>query len=744
MLFDSVTAAIGHTPLVRLRIPAAPGVRAYAKLEMQNLMAMKDRVAKEVVLRAREAGTLVDGAPIVESSSGTMALGLALVGNHLGHPVHIVTDPRIDPITLTKLEALGCAVHVVEAMTGAGWQSARLERLAHLMDDLPGAFWPQQYHNPHNPLAYRALADELLKDIDGLDVLVGAVGSGGSLCGTTAALRADRPELTSVGVDAVGSMLFAQPDRPERLQSGLGNSLQPDNIDYAVLDEVHWLSDDEAFAATRALAREQQIFAGNTSGSVYRVLTHLARQAAEGTTLVGIFPDRGDRYVESVYRHRPETQPRSHPVQVPYGTVVTAWSFAELGRNHRRQLGFIEANTTGTGMTAIRTAARLDVEPVLFTSSPQRYRGLPDVRVRTVVCDTDDTAELARTIKANLSSPAGIATTSDFYLPQVSELTASFDLPGNPPEAIAVCRDKAATRRMLSAAEVRQPGYAVVAATDEIPAAIAVTGLPCVVKPIDDSGSNNVRLCHDLAETADQVECILAVTTNVRGQATARLALIEEYVAGPEVSVEMFSHDATVTCLGVTAKSTLAPPHFVEARHVFPAALPPALHAEVLTLVTRALSAAGIREGATHTEVRLGSAGPSIVEINARPAGGMIPELVRLATGVDIVEQHLRAACRLPVQLSPARDRTAGIAFLTAGRTGRLTAVEGTTAARRTPGVVDVAVTAAPGTAVRPPRNAYDRLGHVIAVGSSGHEVSEALDAALGYLRIEVNHDRTA
>lgn len=197
----------------------------------------------------------------MESSSGTMALGVALVGTYLGHPVHIVTDPRIDPVTLAKLRAMGCSVHVVEAMTAQGWQSARLERLAALMRDLPGAWWPRQYSNPDNPAAYRTLADELRDDLGAVDVLVGSVGSGGSLCGTSAALLEHLPDLKVVGVDCVGSVLFGQPDLATRKQSGLGNSLYPDNIDYRLIDEVHWLSDDEAFDATQSLAREQKIFA---------------------------------------------------------------------------------------------------------------------------------------------------------------------------------------------------------------------------------------------------------------------------------------------------------------------------------------------------------------------------------------------------------------------------------------------------------------------------------------------------
>ncbi|MGM1058998.1 cysteine synthase family protein [Saccharothrix sp. Mg75] len=324
---------------MRLADTGAVRVEMYAKLEMQNAFAMKDRVARQIILRARRSGELRPGDPIIESSSGTMALGVALVGRALGHPVHIVTDPRTDPVTLAKLTALGCAVDVVSSMSAHGWQSARLERLEQLRRELGGAFWPMQYSNPDNPAAYAGLADELLAELDRVDVLVGSVGSGGSLCGTSRALRRHLPELWVVGVDSVGSVLFGQPDTPGRLQSGLGNSMVPANLDQSVVDEVHWLNDREAFAATRLLAREQQLFAGNTSGSVYRVMTHVARRSRPGTRVVGIFADRGDRYVDTVYSdahweehdlgRRPD---RAEPDTVRYGEPVAAWSRSYLSR----------------------------------------------------------------------------------------------------------------------------------------------------------------------------------------------------------------------------------------------------------------------------------------------------------------------------------------------------------------------------------------------------------------------------
>jgi cysteine synthase A len=760
MRHDSIIDAIGHTPLVRLRIPAGPngdgagpsgnGVEAYAKLELQNPFAMKDRVARQVIVEAHRSGELADGAPIIESSSGTMALGLALVGTYLGHPVHIVTDPRIDPITLAKLRALGCEVHVVPAMTGQGWQSARLELLTELIADLPGAFWPRQYTNPQNPRAYRTLAEELLADLGGVDVLVGAVGSGGSLCGTSRALLETLPRLRVVGVDCVGSVLFAQPDIPSRRQSGLGNSLYPDNIDYTLIDEVHWLSDDEAFAATRALAREQKIFAGNTSGSVYRVLDYLARRAAPGTRLVGIMADRGDRYGEGVFGGE-ASGPASAampepagPAEVVYGTTVASWSFAAIPRNNRQVLLFVESNTTGTGMLALRIAVRLGLEPVLLTAGPDRYPGLAETGCRIVPCDTDDPGSLrlaAREAAAG-RGVAGVTTTSEFYLVRVAELAESFGLAGNEPGTLAICRDKAAAREALRAAGIAQPRFEAIRsgpdAETAVKAAVAAIGTPCVVKPADDSGSRGVLWCPEAEVAAGHAARLLAVTRNVRGQATAGTVLVEEFLDGPEYSAEMFCAGGEAVCIGITERTLTPLPYFVETGHLFPADLPDSVAAAIAGTARQALAATGFTRGPAHVEIKLTGSGPAVVEINGRLAGGMIPELVRLACGVDMLEQQLRAVAGRPVRLTADRVRYAGIGFLIAPAAGRLARIRGADAARRVPNVERVVVSGVAGRMVRPARDAYDRLGYVIATGGSRPDVTRALDAATELVQVVV------
>ncbi|WP_405358952.1 ATP-grasp domain-containing protein [Kitasatospora sp. NBC_00085] len=749
MIYDSMHEVIGRTPLVRLRMDAPPGVEVFAKLELANPFAMKDRVARHTILSARRRGVLRPGAPIVESSSGTMALGVALVGRSLDHEVHIVTDPRIDSVTLAKLRALGCSLHIVTEMSEQGWQGARLERLDQLMRELPGAFWPQQYSNPDNPGAYRQLAEELREDLGRVDVLVGAVGSGGSLCGSARALRRGQPDLWVVGVDCVGSVLFDQPDEPKRLQSGLGNSLHPKNLDRRVVDEVHWLNDREAFEAAAALAVEQQIFAGNTAGSVYRVLGDVAARAQPGARIVGIFPDRGDRYAETVHspeywaaKRLGELEAAAAPTAVDYGTPVRSWSraMAKSAVDGDRYLLFVESNTTGTGMMALRSAAELDLRPVLLTGAPERYAGLEETGCEILRCDTNVLDALQDAIQGRFAREeiAGVTTTSDFYVPAVAEIADWLGLPGNPARAVTACRNKALLREALDRAGVRQPRYAIVRDAAEADDAVAAVGLPCVVKPADDSASNNVLLCTSAEQVRAHAELILAIHTNVRGMPTARTVLVEEFVDAPEFSVEMFSSGGRASCVGITAKQVGGSPYFVEHRHLFPAALPEASAGALTAAVAAALAACGIEEGPTHTEVRLTAEGPAIIEINPRLAGGMIPELVRLATGVDLLEQQLRAAVGLRPQLEPSREGYAGIQFLLAGREGVLTAVQGEAEAALVPGVTQVRVTGRVGDTVRPARSAYDRLGHVIVRADESAAVGPVLDAATAAVRLVV------
>lgn len=407
-------------------------------------------------------------------------------------------------------------------------------------------------------------------------------------------------------------------------------------------------------------------------------------------------------------------------------------------------LVFVESNTTGTGMLALTTAQDLNLRPVLLTLTPSRYHGLAETGCEVLECDTSSVVALQAAIQARFRRQdlVGIMTTSEFYLPVVAELAGWLGLPGNTTEAVSVCRNKAAVRQTLAEAGLPQPRFAAVTDVADAAAAVTRVGFPCVVKPVDDSGSNDVLKCADLPTAVAQVARVVGTRTNVRQLPTAGTALVEEYLAGPEISVETFGWQGRTHLIGITEKCLAGEPYFVEYRHIFPADLPPQVETSVYDTVERALAEVGLRLGAAHTEIRLTAGGPTLVEINARLAGGMIPELIRVATGVRMLDQQLRVFAGMRPELAGRTRRCAGIQFLLADRPGVLVDVHGAELAAAVPGVERVAVTARLGAEVRPARNAYDRLGYVLAGGDSRREVISTLAEACSALDVVIRSAR--
>jgi S-sulfo-L-cysteine synthase (3-phospho-L-serine-dependent) len=407
------------------------------------------------------------------------------------------------------------------------------------------------------------------------------------------------------------------------------------------------------------------------------------------------------------------------------------------------RLIFVESNTTGSGMLALTAAHRLGLEPLLLTSNPRRYAGLAGSGAEVVDCDTNTLAALTEAVARRRGGIAGITTTSEFYLVAAAELADRLGLPGNPPNAVRLCRDKSRTRLVLAAARLPQPRFVMVRDSRQLSLPLREVGLPCVVKPVDESGSDNVRLCRSEPQVRAHLRTVLAARVNARNQPAAGVALVEEYLDGPEYSVEMFSTAGVARCIGITAKSVRGDPYFVESGHHYPAPLDPPAAERLVGTVEAALGVVGVRTGPTHTEVKLLPDGPAIVEINVRLAGGMIPELIRLADGVDLLEQQVRAAAGLPVDLAarPGPDPCVGIRFVTARRRGTVLAVTGTDDALAQPGVRAVSVPVQPGARVVPARNAYERVGHVIAAGACPRAVESTLDRAVDLIRVAVAAD---
>lgn len=261
---------------------------------------MKIFPAEMALRQAANDGMLGPKTEVLETSSGSMAVGLAVVCRWYGLRLRIVTDPGCDIGLKRRLEDLGARVEIVEASPKDGsYQTARLERIAEVRESVPDHFWVNQYDNPGNAASYGRFASRLLDLVGKVDFLVAPVGSGGSSCGTAYYLRQVFPETRLVGVDTFGSVLFGQPDSPRALR-GLGNSILPTNLDHTAFDEVHWVNAAEAFTATRVLHHSTTIFAGPTSGASWLVANRYS-ELYPRRRVVCVLPDNGFRYIDSVY-----------------------------------------------------------------------------------------------------------------------------------------------------------------------------------------------------------------------------------------------------------------------------------------------------------------------------------------------------------------------------------------------------------------------------------------------------------
>ena len=275
-------------------------IRLTGNLYAAAFSLMKLLPARYILDRAQAAGLLAPGTPVLETSSGTFGLGLALVCRLRGYPLTIVGDAAIDTELRTRLEMLGAAVEIVaENGHPGGIQGARLDRVEELHQEQPGAFIPDQYNNPDNGRSYEIVADLVLDTMGQVDCLVGPVGSGGSTGGLAAALRTAHGSMRMIGVDTHGSTIFGQ-RKAARLLRGLGSSIHPGNVSYTAYDEVHWVAAAEAFRGTHALYRDHALFMGPTSGASYLAGAWWADRNP-GDKVLMILPDEGHRYQKTVY-----------------------------------------------------------------------------------------------------------------------------------------------------------------------------------------------------------------------------------------------------------------------------------------------------------------------------------------------------------------------------------------------------------------------------------------------------------
>ena len=298
-----LTDLIGHTPLLELsNYEAKHNLEAtlVAKLESFNpLSSVKDRVGFALIQYAEERGLINSDTTIIEPTSGNTGVGLAFVAASKGYRL-ILTMPETMSLERRRLvSALGAELVLTEGAAGMKGAIAKAEELA---KEIPNSFIPGQFTNPANPAAHRATtAQEIWADTDGkVDIFVAGMGTGGTITGTGEGLKSYNPKIRIVGVEPASSPVITQGKAgPHKIQ-GIGAGFVPDILNTDILDEVLTVTNEDAYATTKELARTEGLLAGISSGAAVYAATQLAKRPEnKGKQIVVLLPDTGERYLST-------------------------------------------------------------------------------------------------------------------------------------------------------------------------------------------------------------------------------------------------------------------------------------------------------------------------------------------------------------------------------------------------------------------------------------------------------------
>lgn len=298
-----LTDLVGNTPLMEFsRFNASHDLRArvIGKLEYFNPAgSVKDRVALAMIEQAEADGSLKPGATIIEPTSGNTGIGLAFVSSVKGYKLVLTMPDTMSAERRNLLKALGAQLVLTP---GAEGMKGAIRKAEELRDATPGAVILQQFENPANPAMHtRTTAEEIWRDTDGkIDIFVAGVGTGGTVSGVGAGLKAHDPSIQIVAVEPAESpVLGGGKPGPHKIQ-GIGAGFVPKIFNPKVVDKVMSVPSDEAIRTSRELAKHEGLLVGISSGAAVYAAVELARQPEnEGKTIVALLPDTGERYLST-------------------------------------------------------------------------------------------------------------------------------------------------------------------------------------------------------------------------------------------------------------------------------------------------------------------------------------------------------------------------------------------------------------------------------------------------------------
>ena len=299
----SIAELIGHTPLVELaNYERACGVPAtlLGKVESFNPTgSVKDRAALAMIEAAEAAGLIDDETVLIEPTSGNTGIGLAALAAVRGNRIIITMPETMSQERRNLMRAYGAELVLTEGAKGLKGAIAKADELA---AEIPNSFIPSQFTNAANPAVHeRTTGPEIWEDTDGtVDILVAGVGTGGTISGTGAYLKAQNPDIQVVAVEPAGSPVLSEGRAGSHKIQGIGAGFVPDTLNTDIYDEVLAITDDEAFEAGRELAARDGLLVGISAGAAVAAATKVAaRPENAGKTIVVILPDTGERYLST-------------------------------------------------------------------------------------------------------------------------------------------------------------------------------------------------------------------------------------------------------------------------------------------------------------------------------------------------------------------------------------------------------------------------------------------------------------
>ena len=298
--YKSTLDLIGNTPLVEVtNIENEQNLEAsvLVKLEYFNPGgSVKDRIAKAMIEDAESRGALKEGSVIIEPTSGNTGIGLAAIAAAKGYRIILTMPETMSVERRNILKAYGAELVLTDGAKGMKGAIARAQELA---AEIPDSFIPGQFENPVNPAAHRSgTGPEIWRDTDGkIDIFVAGVGTGGTITGVGEYLKEQNPDINIVAVEPEGSPVLSEGKAGKHKIQGIGAGFVPETLNTSVYDEVIRVTDEDAFAAARHLARKEGILTGISSGAALHAAVELARRPEnKGKTIVALLSDSGDRY----------------------------------------------------------------------------------------------------------------------------------------------------------------------------------------------------------------------------------------------------------------------------------------------------------------------------------------------------------------------------------------------------------------------------------------------------------------